>query len=95
MIHQHRAAYELCGTPYSDFEHTEGDVGLRRKLFELDARMLGECRHVFANSNNTARRLQTSTACPLKGCIIRHRSRTVCVRDRTVTTCSWSDGSKT
>ena len=59
VIHQHRAAYELCGTPYSDFEHTEGDVGLRRKLFELDARMLGECRHVFANSNNTARRLRT------------------------------------
>jgi glycosyltransferase involved in cell wall biosynthesis len=59
VIHQHRAAYELCGTPYSDFEHTEADVGLRRRLFELDARMLGECRHVFANSNNTARRLQT------------------------------------
>jgi glycosyltransferase involved in cell wall biosynthesis len=59
VIHQHRAAYELCGTPYSDFEHTEADVGLRRKLFDLDARMLGECRHVFANSNNTARRLQT------------------------------------
>jgi glycosyltransferase involved in cell wall biosynthesis len=59
VIHQHRAAYELAGTPYSDFEHTEADVGLRRKLFELDARMLGECRHVFANSNNTARRLQT------------------------------------
>ncbi len=59
VIHQHRAAYELCGTPYSEFEHSEVDVGLRRKLFELDTRMLGECRHVFANSNNTARRLQT------------------------------------
>jgi glycosyltransferase involved in cell wall biosynthesis len=58
VIHQHRAAYELCGTPYSDFQHTEGDVGLRRRLFELDARMLGECRHVFANSTNTAQRLQ-------------------------------------
>ena len=29
VIHQHRAAYELCGTEYSDFEHTEMDVGLR------------------------------------------------------------------
>jgi glycosyltransferase involved in cell wall biosynthesis len=67
VIHQHRAAYELCGTPYSDFEHTEGDVGLRRKLFELDARMLGECRHVFANSNNTARRLQTFNGVPAEG----------------------------
>jgi glycosyltransferase involved in cell wall biosynthesis len=67
VIHQHRAAYELCGTPYSDFEHTEADVGLRRKLFELDARMLGECRHVFANSNNTARRLQTFNGVPAEG----------------------------
>ena len=67
VIHQHRAAYELCGTPYSDFEHTEADVGLRRKLFELDARMLGECRRVFANSNNTARRLQTFNGVAAEG----------------------------
>ena len=67
LIHQYRAAYELCGTPYSDFEHTEMDVGLRRKLFELDARMLGECRHVFANSNNTARRLRTFNGVAAEG----------------------------
>jgi glycosyltransferase involved in cell wall biosynthesis len=67
LIHQHRAAYELCGTPYSDFSHTEADVGLRKKLFELDARMLGECRHVFANSNNTARRVQTFNGVPAEG----------------------------
>jgi glycosyltransferase involved in cell wall biosynthesis len=67
VIHQHRAAYELCGTPYSDFEHTEMDVGLRRRLFELDARMLGECRHVFANSTNTARRLQTFNGVAAEG----------------------------
>jgi glycosyltransferase involved in cell wall biosynthesis len=67
VIHQHRAAYELAGTPYSDFEHTEADVGLRRTLFELDARMLGECRRVFANSNNTARRLQTFNGVPAEG----------------------------
>ena len=67
VIHQHRAAYELCGTAYSDFEHTEADVGLRRHLFELDARMLGECRHVFANSNNTARRLQTFNGIAAEG----------------------------
>ena len=67
VIHQHRAAYELCGTPYSDFEHTESDVGLRRRLFELDARMLAECRHVFANSNNTAQRLRTFNGVPAEG----------------------------
>jgi glycosyltransferase involved in cell wall biosynthesis len=58
VIHQHRAAYELCGTPYSDFEHDEADVGLRKRLVELDARMLGECRHVFTNAQNTANRLK-------------------------------------
>jgi glycosyltransferase involved in cell wall biosynthesis len=59
VIHQHRAAYELCGGPYSDFEHTEADVGLRKQLVALDARMLAECRHVFANAQNTANRLAT------------------------------------
>ena len=29
LIHQYRAAYELCGTEFSDFDHIEGDVGLR------------------------------------------------------------------
>ena len=58
VIHQHRAAYELCGTPYSDFEHTEADVGLRRRLIELDRQMLGECRRVFTNARNTTARLE-------------------------------------
>jgi len=57
LIHQHRAAYELCGTEYSDFTDTEEDVGLRRRLIELDTRMLGECRRVFTNAQNTASRL--------------------------------------
>ena len=59
VIHQHRAAYELCGSEYSDFDHSEADVGLRKRLVELDARMLGECRRVFANARNTANRLAT------------------------------------
>jgi glycosyltransferase involved in cell wall biosynthesis len=58
VIHQHRAAYELAGTPYSDFEHSEADVGLRRRLLELDRQMLGECRRVFTNAQNTANRLE-------------------------------------
>jgi glycosyltransferase involved in cell wall biosynthesis len=57
LIHQYRAAYELCGTPYSDFEHVSGDVGLRQTLMELDRRMLGECRAIFSNARNTADRL--------------------------------------
>ena len=59
VIHQHRAAYELCGTPYSDFSHVEADVGLRDSLVRLDRSMLQECRRLFTNARNTARRLET------------------------------------
>jgi glycosyltransferase involved in cell wall biosynthesis len=58
LIHQYRAAYELCGTVYSDFGHNEQDVGLRDTLIRLDTEMLGECRHVFANALNTANRVR-------------------------------------
>jgi glycosyltransferase involved in cell wall biosynthesis len=57
LIHQYRAAYELCGTPYSDFDHIEADVGLRDTLVRLDTEMLRECRAIFANARNTAGRL--------------------------------------
>lgn len=57
LIHQYRAAYELCGTPYSDFHHTEADVGLRDTLIRLDTAMLGECCRLFTNARNTAARL--------------------------------------
>ncbi|HXW07261.1 MAG TPA: glycosyltransferase family 4 protein [Vicinamibacterales bacterium] len=68
LIHQYRAAYELCGTPYSDFAHTELDVGLRDTLMRLDTEMLRECRAIFSNAQNTAARLQKYnglTAMPL------------------------------
>jgi glycosyltransferase involved in cell wall biosynthesis len=57
LIHQYRAAYELCGTPYSDFHHTELDVGLRDTLLRLDGEMLGECKALYTNARNTAARL--------------------------------------
>lgn len=58
LIHQYRAAYELCGTEYSDFSHTDVDVGLRDSLIRLDTEMLGECRTIFSNARNTAARLE-------------------------------------
>jgi glycosyltransferase involved in cell wall biosynthesis len=57
LIHQYRAAYELAGTPFSDFAHLEDDVALRDRLVALDTEMLGECRRRFANSRNTAARV--------------------------------------
>jgi glycosyltransferase involved in cell wall biosynthesis len=57
LIHQHRAAYELAGTPFSDFAHTEEDVALCDDLIALDTATLGECTRLFANSANTAGRV--------------------------------------
>lgn len=57
LLHQYRAAYELCGTEYSDFQHTEADVGLRETLMRTDNQMLGECRRVFTISQTTSDRL--------------------------------------
>lgn len=58
LMHQYRAAYELCDTPFSDFAHVEEDVGLRQRLMELDREMLGECRRRFAISRNISERLR-------------------------------------
>jgi glycosyltransferase involved in cell wall biosynthesis len=58
LVHQHRAAYELVGTPYSDFDHVETDVGVRATLIDLDTKMLGECRRVFTIAGNISSRLQ-------------------------------------
>jgi glycosyltransferase involved in cell wall biosynthesis len=62
LIHQYRAAYELCGTEYSDFTHTELDVGLRERLVGLDREMLGESRRVYTISRLTAARLEKFNA---------------------------------
>lgn len=59
LLHQYRAAYELCDTPYSDFGHNERDVGLREQLIRLDTQMLGECRRLFAIAETPATRLRT------------------------------------
>jgi glycosyltransferase involved in cell wall biosynthesis len=56
LIHQYRAAYELAGTRFSDFDHVDEDVALRHDLVALDTAMLGECVRRFANSRNTADR---------------------------------------
>jgi glycosyltransferase involved in cell wall biosynthesis len=59
LVHQHRAAYELCGTDYSDFGHDEIDIGLRDRLMALDEEMLGECRGLYTISRTVTARLQT------------------------------------
>ena len=58
VMHQHRPAYELCGTEYSDFTGSDDDGRLRQRIIDLDSRMLGECERVVTNAQNTADRLQ-------------------------------------
>jgi glycosyltransferase involved in cell wall biosynthesis len=58
LTHQYRAAYELCGTKYGDFDYTELDVALRERLFALDREMLLESRRLYAIARNVANRLE-------------------------------------
>ena len=57
LFHQYRAIYDLCGTPYSEFDHTEADVRLRDRLIALDNEVLAESARLFTNARNTAARL--------------------------------------
>ena len=57
LFHQYRAIYDLCGTPYSEFTHSEADVRLRDRLIELDTGALRESRALFSNARNTADRV--------------------------------------
>jgi glycosyltransferase involved in cell wall biosynthesis len=57
LFHQYRAIYDLCGTQFSEFTHSESDVRLRDTLIALDNEVLGESTRLFANARNTAARL--------------------------------------
>lgn len=57
LVHQHRAVYELCGTPYGDFGHEEADVALRERIMALDEEMLGECAGLYTISRTVSDRL--------------------------------------
>ncbi|MGH9175413.1 MAG: glycosyltransferase family 4 protein, partial [Vicinamibacterales bacterium] len=58
LVHQHRAAYELCGTEYSDLGDEEIDVALRDRLMALDEEMLGECQGLYTISRTVSQRLE-------------------------------------
>jgi glycosyltransferase involved in cell wall biosynthesis len=58
LVHQHRAAYELAATPYSDFAHDELDVALRDRLMAIDERALGECVGRYTISRTVTERLR-------------------------------------
>ena len=57
LVHQHRAAYELAGTRFSDFSHTPRDVALRRRLIATDTRVLRECVGYFTIARTVSDRM--------------------------------------
>ena len=60
VFHQHRSLYELKDTIYDDLAGIDGADEYREAIREMDRRFLGECRKVFATSENVARRLKSS-----------------------------------
>ncbi len=57
LFHQYRAIYELCGTPYSEFGHSEADVRLRDRMMQMDRDAIGESQRIFSIARNISSRL--------------------------------------
>jgi len=58
LIHQFRQAYDLLGTPYSDFRDTPEDRSTAEMIRRMDNRALGEAQALYTNAGNTAARLK-------------------------------------
>src|SRR5262245_25231399 len=52
VVHQHRQAYDWYGTPLSDFANMPEDREARQRIRAIDAAGLGECRALYAISQN-------------------------------------------
>ncbi len=58
LIQQYRQVYDLRGTEHSDFGVSPEDHEVRRAIYQMDRRGIGEARQVFAISRNVAQRLE-------------------------------------
>lgn len=57
VIHQHRSAYNLWGTPFDDLSTHPDGARVRDFVRHCDARFIPEARKVFANSRTVAERM--------------------------------------
>ena len=57
IMHQHRAAYNLWGTPFDDLSTYPEGARIRQWIIDCDNRFIPEARKVFANSRTVAERL--------------------------------------
>ncbi len=60
LIHQHRQAYELYGTPFGDFDTSESDESLRQMIEKADLTSFRESLEVFTISETVTARLKNS-----------------------------------
>jgi len=58
IIHQHRAAYNLCGTPFDDLSTYPDGARVRAFVHHCDGQFIPEAKKVFANSKTVAERLR-------------------------------------
>jgi glycosyltransferase involved in cell wall biosynthesis len=58
ILHQHRSAYNLWGTPFDDLSTYPEGVRIREWIHACDNRFISEARKVFANSRTVAERLK-------------------------------------
>ena len=58
VLHQHRSAYNLAGTPFDDLSTYPEGPRVREWVRECDNRFIPEARRVFANSRAVADRLR-------------------------------------
>jgi glycosyltransferase involved in cell wall biosynthesis len=61
LVHQHRQAYDLWGTPYGDMHDWPDGPWVQSSLREADTRFLGEARARYTISQNVSDRLTKST----------------------------------
>ena len=58
VMHQHRSAYNLWGTPFDDLSTYPEGARVRQWIRDCDNRFIADARKVFANSQTVAQRLQ-------------------------------------
>lgn len=59
LLHQHRQAYDLWQNPLNDLHRYPNGGDVRAAIQQADCELIPQALHVFANSRNVARRLQT------------------------------------
>lgn len=58
MLHQHRAAYDLYDTPYSNIKNDDSGNYIRNIIQNADDRYLGEAKRIYTISKNVSKRLE-------------------------------------